>query len=85
MLVEGRLLGLLKRVMADAAAGTVDALTAGLQEKLGTSWRAFAEWSGSWMNVKRHVGEDALAATYQEVLSGALDPRDGHVLTLWKD
>lgn len=64
---------------------TQDWGAAGLQEKLGDAWRAFASWSDQWMKVQHHVGPDALARTYEEVLSGALDPRDGHVITLWTD
>jgi NADPH:quinone reductase-like Zn-dependent oxidoreductase len=55
----------------------------GLQEKLGTSWRAFASFSNQWMNVQHHAGEEALERVYQEVLSGALNPSDGHVISLW--
>ena len=44
---------------------------------------AFAEWSQQWMEIKRQSGEDALRSVYLEVLNGDLDPRDGHVLSLW--
>ena len=47
------------------------------------SWRAFADWSDQWMAIQHHVGTEALERVYQEVLSGALDPRDGHIISLW--
>lgn len=57
----------------------------GLQERLGASWKEFAAFSDSWMKIKRQSGEAALESVYLEVLSGGLDPRDGHVLSLWAD
>lgn len=56
---------------------------AGLQERLGASWRDFAAWSDEWMVLRHHRGEEALRETYLEVLGGGLDPRDGHVISLW--
>ena len=55
----------------------------GLQRRLGSSWRDFVSFSDQWLKVERHRGPEALERVYQEVLSGALDPRDGHVLSLW--
>ena len=55
----------------------------GLQERLGDAWHAFADWSETWMNIKRQSGQDALRRVYLEVLNGELDPSDGHVLSLW--
>jgi len=56
----------------------------GLQERLGDAWHAFADWSETWMDIKRQFGEEALRRVYLEVLNGDLDPSDGHVLTLWE-
>ena len=55
---------------------------AGLQQRLGASWKAFAAFSDQWMKIQRHVGPEALERVYREVLSGALDPRDGQVISL---
>ncbi len=55
----------------------------GLQDRIGASWRKFAAFSDQWMKIRRHSGSDALEAVYQEVLCGALDPRDGHIISLW--
>ena len=57
----------------------------GLQERLGDAWHAFADWSETWMTIKRQSGEDALRRVYLEVLNGDLDPSDGHVLSLWEE
>jgi hypothetical protein len=54
----------------------------GLQDRLGSSWRTFAAFSNQWMKVRRHVSPEALERVYQEVLSGALDPSDGHIISL---
>jgi hypothetical protein len=55
---------------------------AGLQERLGTAWKSFATFSDQWMKIQRHEGPEALERVYREVLSGALDPSDGHVISL---
>lgn len=54
----------------------------GLQERLGASWHVFADWSETWMTIRRRSGEEALRQVYLEVLNGDLDPSDGHVLSL---
>ena len=55
---------------------------AGLQERLGTSWKNFAAFSDQWMKIQRHTGPEALKRVYLEALSGALDPQDGHIISL---
>lgn len=62
---------------------TQDWGAAGLQERIGAAWRRFVGFSDGWLRIRRHAGPEALERVYREVLSGALDPRDGHVLTLW--
>ncbi len=56
---------------------------AGLQQRLGASWQEFVAFSDRWLMITRHRGPEALERVYREVLSGALDPRDGHILSLW--
>lgn len=56
---------------------------AGLQDRIASAWKEFAAMSDGWMEIKRHTGEAALERVYREVLGGSLDPRDGHVITLW--
>ncbi len=61
---------------------TQDWGAAGFQERLGACWRSFAAFSDQWMKIQRHVGPDALERVYREVLTGALDPSDGHIISL---
>ncbi len=62
---------------------TEDWGAAGLQERLGRSWRSFAAFSKKWMRIQHHSGPQALESVYLDVLTGRLDPRDGHIVTLW--
>ncbi|MEE8166005.1 MAG: DUF2855 family protein [Myxococcota bacterium] len=55
----------------------------GLQERLGAAWRRFAAFSDEWMEIKRHSGPDALERVYLDVLTGRLDPKEGHIVSLW--
>lgn len=61
---------------------TQDWGASGLQKKLGGAWTEFADFSDTWMNVQRHQGPEALERVYLEILSGRLDPSDGHVISL---
>ena len=54
----------------------------GLQEKLGDAWTEFAAFSDRWMKVRRHQGPEALERVYLDVLTGRIDPCDGHVISL---
>jgi hypothetical protein len=54
----------------------------GLQEKLGNAWTEFADFSNRWMKVRRHQGPEALERVYLDVLTGRIDPCDGHVISL---
>ena len=54
----------------------------GLQKKLGGAWTDFAAFSDQWMTIKRHRGPEALEHVYLDVLTGRIDPHDGHVISL---
>ena len=54
----------------------------GLDERFGEAWRRFAPTVQGWVDVTVSTGPDALAAVWDEVLSGASSPRTGHVLAL---
>jgi len=54
----------------------------GLQERLGEAWRDFASASKKWLEIQHHVGPEALERVYLDVLTGRLDPKDGHVIRL---
>ena len=55
---------------------------AGLQERLGRAWEEFSAFSDEWMRITRHRGPEALETTYLDLLSGRIDPRDGHIMSL---
>lgn len=58
---------------------------AGLQQRLGSAWRAFVDASDAWLRVERGWGRDAVERSYQSVLAGRTHPAEGHVLSLWDD
>lgn len=56
----------------------------GLGQRLVQAWQAFStrisQGPRPWLLVQRHQGDLAVAAAYQQVLSGQGDPRTGHIL-----
>jgi len=52
----------------------------GLDERFGQAWRRFAPTVQGWVDVTVSAAPGDLAAVWAEVLSGASDPRTGHVL-----
>ncbi len=55
----------------------------GFQERLGTAWAAFREFSEGWLRVERGYGRDAVEAVYGETLGGRADPARGNVISMW--
>ena len=53
-----------------------------LDEAFGAAWRRAVVWSDGWLDVRESRGEDAVRATYLEVLDGGSPPSVGHVLSL---
>lgn len=53
---------------------------AGLDERVGTAWAAYSQWTDSWLKVESAQGADAISATFNTLLSGSVDPRLGYVL-----
>ena len=53
---------------------------AGFQERFGQAWGRFAPTVQGWVDVTVSAAPDQLAAVWTELLSGASDPRTGHVL-----
>jgi hypothetical protein len=55
-------------------------------KRLVMAWQAFTarvmDKQAPWLVVEQHVGADAVAAAYAQVLAGRGDPRVGHVLSL---
>ncbi len=58
----------------------------GLGQRLLQAWKTFVgrvcDPAAPWLVVERHLGPDAVAAAYAEVLGGHGDPRVGHILSL---
>lgn len=58
----------------------------GLLQRIEQAWTAFMrpvlDPAGPWLRVEHGRGEEAVRATYQQVLQGRSDPRIGHMLAL---
>jgi hypothetical protein len=54
----------------------------GLAERFAAAWGEYVEWVDTWLQVKRTAGLDGLQAVYLDVLSGTVDPAEGHVIEL---
>lgn len=55
---------------------------AGFEERLGSAWASFAESATSWLDVDLHLGPDAVASAYHDVLEGRLAPDRAVVFSL---
>lgn len=56
---------------------------AGFQERLAAAWGGFRAFTGSWLQVERGTGREAVERVYRETLAGRARPEHGHVLSLW--
>ena len=54
----------------------------GLQERLGSAWSDFLGFSDQWLRVVQHSGPEALQSVFLDVLTGRIDPQDGHIISL---
>lgn len=54
----------------------------GLDRAFAEAWRRFIPAVEGWVDVVTGQGPDALRKTWQEVLGGSIDPRQGHVIRL---
>ena len=54
----------------------------GLDARFGAAWRRFAPVVEQWVDVRVSSGPQGLRDAWQELLSGASDPRVGHVVQL---
>ena len=57
----------------------------GLQQRMGAAYAAFDRWSDGWLEVRRQRGPAAVAAVFQELLSGGSAPEVGHILSMNDD
>jgi hypothetical protein len=64
-----------------AAKRTQEWGSAGLQQRMGSAWRAFVEPASKWIRVVHGRGPEAIERVYQEVLAGRARPDEGHVLS----
>ncbi|MGI8460598.1 MAG: DUF2855 family protein [Solirubrobacterales bacterium] len=65
-----------------AAKRTTDWGGDGLRERIAEAWKPFVEWSGSWLEVSRAEGAEAVENAYLEMLDGKVNPAAGNVLSL---
>jgi Protein of unknown function (DUF2855) len=55
---------------------------AGLETSVADAWQPFCEWTGTWLELIRGEGFDAVQSTYLDVLEGRVAPSSAHVITL---
>lgn len=55
---------------------------AGYEARLAQAWTAFMDQIG-WLRVVWHTGSDAARARYLTALSGAFDPAQGDMMSMW--
>jgi hypothetical protein len=53
-----------------------------LQERIGEAWSDFLSFSDQWLKVLHHQGPEALERVYLDVLTGRIDPQEGHIISL---
>jgi hypothetical protein len=53
-----------------------------LDERIAHAWRGFAAWAGNWLRVVEGQGPIDVERRYREILAGAAEPVQGHVLSL---
>lgn len=54
----------------------------GFEDAVGGVWNQFVPWTDSWLTVRRASGAHEVAAAYQDLLDGRVDPRTGHACAL---
>lgn len=57
---------------------------AGFQRRLGDAWRAFLAASDAWLEVVRGQGPAAVERAWGDMVAGAVEPHQGHVLSMWQ-
>ena len=55
---------------------------AGFQERMGTAWAAFRDWSTAWLEIDRAEGRAALDQAWQATVAGRTPPSKGLVRAL---
>jgi hypothetical protein len=54
----------------------------GLAQRVATAWADYLRWVQTWLQVTRVSGLDGLQGIYPDVLAGAVDPAQGHIVEL---
>jgi hypothetical protein len=54
----------------------------GVESRTETAWQRFLPSVDGWLTIDEHVGFDAIAPTWLEVVDGKATPNVGHVVTL---
>lgn len=49
--------------------------------QLAGQWAAFLRFTSDWLEIVEHGGDDAVIATYAELLSGNFSPRAGYIVS----
>jgi hypothetical protein len=52
----------------------------GLHERVSGAWLKFISRASGWTNIIEHKGLDAMDEIYMTMLSGEVNPKDGHIL-----
>jgi hypothetical protein len=52
-----------------------------LQRRVSGAWHPFCEWTGSWLEVIRARGLDAVQGVYLDLLDGHVEAKTAHVLS----
>jgi Protein of unknown function (DUF2855) len=55
---------------------------AGLEERVASAWKPFAEWVDGWLEVESADGFPAVQSTYLELLDNKVAPATAHVFTV---
>ena len=56
---------------------------AGLQERIGASWKIFRDSTATWLKVKRGYGRQAVDRVFAETRDAKALPAEGNVISLW--
>ena len=54
----------------------------GLDERIGSAWKIYSEWSDSWLEVSEAIGDTQVLAVFETLRSGKPNPKLGYVCSL---
>jgi NADPH:quinone reductase-like Zn-dependent oxidoreductase len=53
-----------------------------LDRRMGEAWVRFADWTDTWIDIRRVVGASGVTAVYRDLLAGSPEPRAGFICSL---